>query len=234
MPDEPCAMDEGVLLDYIWGTASPELRAAIEISPACRAAAEQLARELRPLMQLMYRVVCPDAATLVAYQEGRLDSTAQLVWRQHLAECPHCQAEYQMMTTMDTIPLMPRPGVLRRVIEAVFQPPHAAPVALRGEVLHYQTPQISIVLSTRRGSAKPIHWNLRGEARTHDGQRMIGQLENVVLRPLEAADAGETQGSVAENGTFAFQGLPAGRYSLHIFTPEEEVIIRHMVIGDLP
>ncbi|HEY0605496.1 MAG TPA: zf-HC2 domain-containing protein, partial [Herpetosiphonaceae bacterium] len=92
MFNQPCTLDEATLLDYISGSASPDIRAAVEGSPACRAAAEQLARELRPLLQAMYRVTCPDPDTLVAYQEGRLDSTSQLVYRRHLAECPHCRA----------------------------------------------------------------------------------------------------------------------------------------------
>ncbi|HEY0604788.1 MAG TPA: hypothetical protein VGD58_17855, partial [Herpetosiphonaceae bacterium] len=137
----------------------------------------------------------------------------------------------QILAAMDTVPLRPAPSLLRRVIEAIFQPPEALPAPLRGEVLHYQTPQISIVLSTRRGSGKAIDWTLRGEIRTHDGQRATSLLEGVVLR-THAAGA-ETQGSVAENGTFSFQHLAADSYSLHILTPEEEVIVRHLVIGDV-
>lgn len=232
MMNEPCTLDETTLLDYISGSASPEIQAAVERSPACRAAAERLARDLGPLLQSMYRVTCPEPDTLVAYQEGRLDSTSQLVYRRHVAECPHCQAEYQVLAAVDRVPLDRTSRLLRRVIEAVFQPPELLPEPLRGEILHYRTPQISIVLSTRRGSGKPMAWTLRGEIRTQDGQRAVGLLEGVVLRARESAPD-EAQGSVAENGTFSFQHLAAGIYSLHILTPEEEVIIRHMVIGDV-
>lgn len=231
MFNEPCTLDEATLLDYISGSASLDIRAAVEGSPACRAAAEQLARELRPLLQSMYRVTCPDPDQLVAYQEGRLGSTSQLVYRRHVVECPHCQAEYQILAAMDTVPLRPAPSLLRRVIDAVFQPPEALPAPLRGEIMHYQTPQISIVLSTRRGSGTAIDWTLRGEIRTHDGQRATGLLEAVMLRALQSG--AETPGSVAENGTFSFQHLVADSYSLHIMTPQEEVIVRQLIIGDV-
>lgn len=188
--------------------------------------------DLGPLLEALYRRDCPDVTTLVRYQERQLVSAHQLVVRQHLAACPVCQEEIALLTAIDQAPL-PAAQRVRRVIEAIFQPPQRLAAPLRGDMLHYQTPQIAIVLSTRQATGQAIRWSLRGEARTPAGVRACGVLEAVFLRSLRPDDSSEQRGSVADNGTFAFQQLAPGRYSLHLLTADEEVVIRQVIVGDV-
>jgi DNA-directed RNA polymerase specialized sigma24 family protein len=232
MPNTPCGLNEGLLLDYITGAASPDVRLTIERSPECLAAARRLARELRPLLRSLYRMSCPDAPTLVAYQERRLDAAAQLVAHRHIVACPRCQEEITLLGDIDAMPLAPTPGALRRLVEALFQPTLGQSQPARGELLRYETPQVLINLSVRRAPGRPRTWTLRGQVRTPDGRRMRGQIEAVLLRQLDAPDQDEQPGTIETSGSFVFRGLLAGNYRLRLLTAEEEIIIRRIVVGD--
>jgi RNA polymerase sigma factor (sigma-70 family) len=232
MPEERCALSEALLLDYITGAASPDLRLSVERSPGCRAAAHRLARELRPLLRHLYRMSCPDPEALIAYQEQRLDGTAQLAIHRHVAGCPLCQEECVLLAEIDAAALTPVSGLVRRVVEAFFQSPLGIPQPVRGELLRYQTPQILISLNMRKAQGKPRTWTLRGQIRTPDGQRVAGVLDAALLRPLHDPEQGQHQGTIEANGSFVFRGLPAGGYSLSLLMVEEEILIRRIVIGD--
>ena len=229
---EPCQLDEAALLAYALGDADQALKEAVERSPACQAAAATLARDVAPLLQALYRSDCPDVETLVRYQERQLDGTQQLLVRQHIAGCPVCQEEERMLAAIDEA----APSLAQRVrcvVEAIFRSPEQLAVPLRGEILHEQAPQIAIVLSTRKKTDQIISWSLRGEARTPDGQRAAGVLEQVFLRALPPDQPREQQGMLADNGAFVFERLVAGRYSLHLLTADEEVVIRQVIVGDV-
>jgi hypothetical protein len=231
MADNPCALSEALLLDYITGAAARDVRLAVERSPGCRAAARRLARELRPLLRRLYRMSCPESATLVAYQEQRLQGAEHLLVHRHVADCPLCREECALLTEIDAVPLA-RPGLARRVVEALFRPAIGLPQPARGELLRYEAPQVLIGLSVRRTSGKPRSWTLRGQARAPDGRQAPGLVEAALLRSLDAPDQAEQPGTIEPGGSFVFRGLPAGSYSLRLLTSEEEIVIRRIVVGD--
>jgi hypothetical protein len=175
---------------------------------------------------------CPDAPTLVAYQERRLDAAAQLVAHRHIAECPRCQEEIALLGDIDAIPLAPTPGALRRLVEALFQPAIGQPQPARGELLRYETPQVILNLSVRRAPGQRRTWTLRGQARTPDGRRMHGPIEAALLSRLDALEQDEQPATIETSGSFVFRGLLAGSYRLRLLTAEEEIIIRRIVVGD--
>ena len=227
-----CMFDEAVLLDYLTGDASDEVRRSVEESPACLEAAQQLAVEVGHLLPILYRSQCPDAAQMVAYQEGHLADTEELVVRAHVLRCSMCQEELDWLNNVDAMSTAPSTGVLRRIVEAVFQP--ALAMAIRGTILRYQTPEIVINLSTRKATGKPRTWSVRGELRTHDGQRVSDELEEASLQQTDAdqSDTTTSQGMVEANGRFTFQGIVAGAYRLILLTHDEEIVIRRLVVGN--
>lgn len=231
--NELCDLDEAQLLDYISSLASAELQAAVEHSPACRAAAQQLADDLLPLINVVYRIECPAADMLVAYQERSLGSTEQLVLRQHMQACSLCQREVALLNSIDALP-NPQPSLVRRIIEAIFQPALDAAPQLRGgsAVLRYHTPHIAITLSVREGSGKPSIWTLRGAVRSPEGTLLRGLLETAEIMLLDPEDAPAQPGAIDANGTFVFVGLAPGSYRLRLRTPEEEIVIRQIAIAD--
>lgn len=230
MMEQRCAVDEQQLLDYVMGIAAADRVAQIEQSPACRQAARQLAAELEPLFALLYRLTCPTETTLVAYQERRLTGTEYLVLYRHVQECPLCQAEIALLNEVDAIPLTPAPGLLRRLVEALFVSPTQLPQAVRGTLLRYETPQVIINISTRKTIGKPRSWTLRGQLRTPEGLRYT-EVEAITLQTLDLT-ANRTWSADYEGDSFVFKELPPGRYTLQILTPTQELVIRTLTIGD--
>lgn len=241
MPDvEECALDEATLLEYVQGNAAAELRAAIERSPACVAAARRLAEEVALLTPLLRLALCPDSATLIDYYAKALPSAQQLVVHNHVQRCRQCQGELAMFAAIAAVPLQAEPSLLRRLFEAVFLPPTLMAAPVRGALpsLHYRTqirtPAIDILIFTQKQSGKARTWTMRGELRTEEGLHFT-QVEKVVLRPVDPPPADATPElttTLDADGMFVFRRLEAGLYALQIFTDEEEILIRALKVGE--
>lgn len=237
---ESCPYDDVTLFDYLRGATSAEVRAAIERSPACMAAAAALATDQQGLTPLLRLALCPDPETLIDYHAKRLLGAQQLVIHNHVQRCRQCQTELAMLVAMDDVALVEEPSFLRRLFEAFFLPPtlNAAPVRGALPSVHYRTqirtPAIDILIFTQKQTGKARTWTLRGELRTEEGLHFT-QVEKVVLRgphPLDASAMVEFSTTLDEEGMFVFRRLEAGDYALQVFTPAEEILIRTLKVGD--
>lgn len=232
MPDvEECALDEATLLEYVQGNAAAELRAAIERSPACMAAAHRLADEVAVLTPLLRLALCPDGATLIDYFAKALPSAQQLVVHNHVQRCRQCQGEIAIFAAIEAVPLRAEAPFFRRLIEAVLTVPTLAPSPVRGAILQYQTPTIYILLDTRKSSGKMRTWTLVGELRTHEGIRFT-DLESVRLQQNNEPESPMITATIEEDNSFVVKRLEAGSYRVHIVTSTEEINIRELIIGD--
>lgn len=228
--DIPCPYDEVVLLDYITGLATPTLVAAIEQSVACHQTARTLAGELGQLLQVGQRLHCPDIETLIDYQERRLTGAAHLVVHRHMQQCPLCQKEWQMLTALDAVALESPMGVVRRMVEALFQAPLT--LAVRGDWLHYQTPNLVLNIGVRQSTGKGRTWTLRAQLRTQEGNLITERVEQALLRRLdEPAQAPVVATLIAGEPSLTFRELATGEYALHVMTADEEIVIRKIVVG---
>ena len=225
-----CKFDEVSILDYITGIASVELRAAVEQSPACIQAAQELANDIGPLLAYLNRYQCPDVATLVAYQQSQIVGTQRLVLHRHIEDCPHCREELATLHAVDEVATSPQPGFLRQIVKAVLRPALASPQPLRGELLIYETPQIYINLSTRKSMGKQRTWLLKGQVRTSEGELFTDVLGLHLYGPGEHAFS-EMQGFVDEKGFFTFIDLAAGNYRLVLMTSDKQIEIPNLAVG---
>lgn len=232
----PCKFDEAILLDYITGQISAELRAEIEQSSACVYAARRLREAIFPLFPLLRRIRCPEAATLVAYQERELTGTEQLVVHHHISSCPLCQTELQLLNAVDQLPPIPKPGLIRRVVEALRQSPlTSAPEmreAVRGDLLRYETSQLVINLILREVTGRHRSWRLSGQLRTLDGQ-LFTTTGEVLLQESDQSEQFIQKVSLTETGSFSFEKLSSGKYELTVQTEAEEILIREITLGEV-
>lgn len=235
--DVPCPFDEDLLLDYLLESAADDVRVHIERSPHCVRAVQRLREELTSLQHLFYRHTCPDEETLLAYQEQRIQGTEFLVLRKHIVNCPLCQQELTLLAEMDTLAqasTMPRR--LRRVIEALFQPP--LELALKGsQLLHYQIPDaphliIHLRVSTRVVRGKPRTWTLRGELRSHEGQKVGNLLLAASLRRPEHPEQIDYLADLHTDSVFVLSGVAAGTFRLHLTLEPYDIVIPQIIIGD--
>ena len=225
---DDCRFDESILLDYLRGAAPPEVQVQIERTAACQTAVQQLAAQLAAL----YRIECPDAPMLVAYQEQQIaESTLQLMLRQHIATCTHCTEELALLTAIDTVALVPRQAPLRRLVMAVFQSPLGRAQPIRGDVLQYQVEHMSVHLRVRPQIERRAVWTVRGQLRAADGHLAGHLVQGVRARPRADADQ-PIFGQVDAHGAFRFDELYAGVYALEIDTPDCTIVIDQLSIGN--
>jgi hypothetical protein len=171
---------------------------------------------------------------------------------QHFRFCADCEAEYNMLLDLlqveasqqapqlAHIPPRPiaitaaslseKPSPLRRLIEALFVPLSLQTAAVRGDIYQYQTPQLVLNLYSNKAVGKARTWTLHGMVRTIQGQAFTN-IEDVILIKLAEPDAAKQHASIEQDASFIFKGLEAGKYSLTLMTPEEEVFIRSFDVG---
>jgi hypothetical protein len=231
---EPCPFDEGILVDYINGHVSAEVRTAIERSPVCIQAVVALKTDLEEWRSSLRQMFCPTDERLLAYQEHRLTGADYLVVHKHVQHCPYCTAEVRMLAAIDAVSTEPQPSLVRRVYQLFFQPATMAPVALLGEGSYRtlgRTPQIELLIRTTRSTGKQDNWMVIGRVR-YEGDQPIAQVATIILQDLDVEDAPELSTTVDENGTFTFKRLDAGKYRVRILTSEEELILHELKVGD--
>ncbi|MBV7328789.1 hypothetical protein KFU94_11115 [Chloroflexi bacterium TSY] len=228
---EECNVGEAVLLDYITGMATAEEKAAVESALSCMKAAKLLADSLLPYMSILYRVSCPDVEMLIDYQEKRATGTEALVIHAHVEQCPLCSRELSQMQQIDEVPLAEPAGLIRRIVEAIFQPPATLPQAVRGSMLRYQAPQVLIHIGTRKDPGQARTWTMTGQVRDNDGQ-LVTNVEQVILHKIDPDNIAWEKGEIPEKGKFIFRKLQRGQYSISVLTDEEEIVIRQIGVGD--
>lgn len=230
--EERCSLDELDLLDYITGLASKEVCERIESSPVCQLAATTLLFEIGPVLAVLYRRNCPTVELLVDYQEHRLFSTQQLIIHRHVQSCPLCQSEIEHFHRIDLAAQSDKGGWLRRIVEAIFQPPTLASQPIRGEThLNYRAEDIHLALNLRPDTDLPGRWTLRGQVRSSQGLLIGNEVASAVLISITNGEIQESEWS-EERRSFAFRQVEAGVYRLHLGTAETEIVVPSIAVGN--
>jgi len=228
---QKCQYGEVALLDYVTGIADAELRAGIEMSPACVRAAAELRSDLSSILITIESLGCPAPAQLVAYQERKMSGTERLVLYRHISDCTDCQDELQVLSAVDAVDGEQKVSPFARVIEAVLQPMQALPNPLRGEPQTYKAGDLQVNLTISRDTSQRYHWRLRGQVRDADG-RKFADIEQILLTKQKSEPLNQQSTTLNEHGSFAFADIAAGLYELAIITSEAELMIPAIVIGE--
>lgn len=223
-----CTLGEEVLLEYILGQATAEIRVAVETSPACRAAAEQLAVFIQPLMPVLYRLECPDPSTLVEYQEGLIYGTQHLILHNHIKRCPLCTQEMALLQTMDGIDA---PELTERTswLSRLATKRSAVTFGLRGSRQEYEIDDYSIFLIVREAQSLELSWDLRGEI--HRQGQPASHIQHIQLAATSLYEPVVHESTVDTEGGFRFVTLPEATYTLIIQTDPGEIVIPDIRIG---
>ncbi|MFV9506415.1 MAG: zf-HC2 domain-containing protein [Oscillochloridaceae bacterium umkhey_bin13] len=78
--------------------------AHLAVCPTCTARVAQLRRFQAQLRRRLYRATCPSSDLLVDYCQGLLDPYQRAAMIHHLALCPHCTAEVELLVRSVAMP----------------------------------------------------------------------------------------------------------------------------------
>jgi hypothetical protein len=186
------------------------------------------------MKQILYRRDCPSSVELGDYQLGMLPEGRMAFIRKHLAECPHCTREVEMLQSFlrDLQPdleysLEERIKVLiAERLSGLSTGGQAMPAfGLRGEAedVHiYQVENVQISVHLERDPKREGHYSLFGLVTGIEPEGVAAHLwrggEEVGVAGLD------------ELGNFIFSSVETGLYELMLSGPELEILIQNLTI----
>ncbi len=184
----------------------------------------------------LFRSDCPSTLELGELALQLADPLPATRLRAHLAECPHCGAEYRELAAVAAgdplAELRPAAGALRRLVARLITPPAlGAAVAVRGSSApaesSFQAEDVTISLAV-----------VPGERRSR-GAMIVGlvtsDLDEVVapgtLVRAFAADATAHESETDDLGNFTLVDLADGVYSIELQQRDRIIVVESVQVG---
>jgi hypothetical protein len=227
----PNEIEEGDLVAYLHGDASPHVIEHVARCAFCTEQVEQLRMVDARLLAAFYRDACPTAEVLAAFALNRLSATEKLRVAAHVRSCRACSEEVAALRDLaDETP----PTLLARLRESlalalVARPvaPVAAPVRGSGWRGRFEVKDVIITLS-----AQPA--GLTGRVRRRDASAGVDYTGQAWLLSEEAAlDAQLPRSPIDERGRFQFAWPAPGSYTLLLQTGERDLALENIQFGQL-
>ncbi len=188
------------------------------------------------LKAALYRITCPDSATLGNFHLGLLPEDAATKISAHLTGCPHCTREVEQLEAFlaeTAVSLQPSTTERIRVWIAKRLPAGGPGRSALG------TP----AFATRGGDSGPLMYEA-GDAQLslevqddpeHPGRKAIlGLVLGIDTEAVEARLSQNDQIVRAETldtvGNFTFTDLPSGEYELTVSGPTIEIHLQELII----
>jgi hypothetical protein len=233
----PPALDDLALIAAVDGEAQPEIIAHLRACQHCTERANEFA-ELQGLLRgQFYRMFCPSSDDLAAFQQGLLKGGPHSNLADHLATCPHCAGELQLLAQITSAPLVGRPPPfywLKRVVAELLTP--AAPLAgaygaLRGSAhagqYAYRAENLQITIGVQRVANHPDRRVVLGALALEDDLLdTLGHTTASLLRNDTLISTAELD----DLGNFVLDDLAPGIYSLSLRLPDREVVVESLTL----
>ncbi len=234
----PTDIEEGDLTAYLAGNASPLVNQHIAQCDFCQAEAASL-KEMDTLFSAaLYRQSCPEADDLLQYQAGFLSHQEKKTVQQHLASCPHCQAELAQIESISLedapqpiSPLNTLKGVGQKIIEAILLPTPSQPTfALRGHQAQsfiYEAEGYQIIIAKKPPIVPAAkQWQVEGQISLPTDPMTEFEGNASLLQNGQS-----TQEDIVDDfGYFAMESVSVGTYTLAIQLPSTHIHIKDFTI----
>jgi hypothetical protein len=222
----PTEIQEGDLLAYAEGEASPAVQDHVQRCAHCAERAAVYSRLDQWLLAESYRTSCPTPDTLARWQLHLLPADEELSVAAHVRACPHCTHELEELAVVDNdlrsalLDLLP--GV-SRWLEATLVTAPPRPAGQRG---------VSAPQQRYRAGDLDVFVGSQMEA---GGRRLIGRLRPLADQRVDAVgvevwlvQGGQALGSrfTDDLGHFVFPTVAPGQYDLGFDWQGQAVLIR--------
>lgn len=219
----PREVEEGDLITYLHGEASPQIAEHIARCPFCSEQVEQLRMVDVQLLAAFYRESCPTPEVLADFALNRLSPTEKLRVAAHVRDCARCTEEISSVRDLtDEEP----PLLLARLREslalALIARPVAhvnAPVRGQGWQRRFEVDDLIITLSCQAGG-------LTGRVRKRDASPDADYSGQAwLLSPGADTAIDVPRSDVDRRGYFQFSEPTAGAYGLLLQIAEQDVAL---------
>jgi hypothetical protein len=225
---DPTEIEEGDLIAYLHGDASPRVVEHVIRCAFCADQVEQLRMVDAQLLDAFYRGACPSAQALAEFALDRLPAVEKLRVAAHVRCCALCSGELEAVHSLtDEAP----PSLLAQLRESlalalVARPVASAPSPVRGEHLRgrFEVDGFIITLSIQASA-------LTGRVRRRDGPPDAGYGGQAwLIGEGMAVDKDIPHSQVDNGGRFHFTSPAAGSYALLLQIGDQNVALEEIQI----
>jgi anti-sigma factor RsiW len=224
----PSEIEEGDLIAYLHGEATPHVEEHIAHCAFCAEQVEQLRVIDAQLLTTFYRDACPTADVLAGFILKQLPAAERLRVAAHVRSCSACSEEIAALSGLaDDEP----PSLLTRLQEAlalalVARPVAHAAAAARGLAWQgrFEVENFLVTLSTDAGS-------LTGRVRIRDAPDDVDCSGQAWLLARDQPAQEAPSSVIDERGRFWFATPPAGSYAVLLQVGEQNVVIEDIQIA---
>ncbi len=184
----------------------------------------------------LYRITCPDSATLGSFHLGLLPEEAAKEIADHVAICPHCVREVEQLELfLAETAVFPQPSTVERIkVWIAKRLPSGAQsgntlgtpaFALRGDdtgPLMYEAGDAQLSLEVQDDPEHPGRKSILG--------LVLGIETEAVEARLIQGDVVVTAVTLDELGNFTFTGLEPGKYELTLSGQDIEIHVQNLFI----
>jgi anti-sigma factor RsiW len=235
----PPALDDLDLIAAADGEAHPDVLSHLAVCEHCAGRAQALTSLQGYLRQRLYRAFCPPTDDLVAYQHGLLAAGRRSALAAHLADCPHCSREMELIARAAHDPphmLAPLRFARRIVAELLSISPAPGPMSLYGATrgtlsgaqYAYRADNLEITLRVERAVGRPGLLALSGSLATED--EAIAALIGEASASLLYDDSVLAVVPLDELGDFLFEAVERGEYRLALSLGTCEVVVEALTL----
>jgi anti-sigma factor RsiW len=216
-------LEEGDLLAFVDGTTNETVTQHIANCPYCAAQVEAYQRMQQAFGVGFYRRSCPAPERLALYQLNLLPAKDKLLLSTHVRRCPYCQEELELLASEGEAPsILTRVRHAIEVVEATLKPLPRRVAGVRGTapaLLQYESATLTLQLSVQSGHTRGTRTLLGRVLSQAESPRSPAGQDVWLITPEEGWVT-----SVHGDGTFTFEHVAPGTYTLAV-DKEETVII---------
>ncbi len=188
------------------------------------------------LKAALYRISCPDSATLGNYHLGLLAETAAQPIAAHVAICPLCTqeiAQLEMFMVETAVSLQPSTAERIKVWLAKRIPSSGQPRNMPGQPAFALRGSSSGPLMYEAGDAQ-LSLEVQDDPEHPGRKSILGLVLGIAAESVEArllqGDEVVTAVTLNELGNFTFANLPAGAYELTLSGADIEIHVQDLLI----
>ena len=229
---DPAQITADDRIAYAQAEASPAAIGHIERCAFCRNEAEAYRVTGRVLEAGLARLSCLPVQVIQEYVLGMLEPEETQSAAAHLLDCAQCLAESRAMSEFLREPDEPAAqgilGTLRRLVALPIAPRAGATAGLRGappDAVTYEAEEYLVRVSIQ--SSTP---GRRGRVLAGTIEQRSGEVVEGVGRLMRESSLIQSQ-DIEDFGSFLFNDIPPGSYSLELTTGDTEIAIRSIEVS---
>lgn len=230
------------LLAYADGDALPRVAEHLRQCPGCAALAASYRLTEAALRRKLLRFDCPSPHAIGEYELGLLPPADRTAVAAHMVDCPRCAEELRTLRGFLATPMVPTRSMvdtLVRIVASLVSPGSRELPALAGALRTsqaagsavYRAGELTVRISPGPMPRQAGTGSLVGMVLPERGEVTAGGRATLLPEPPAAPNETQRTVEIDDLGSFAFDAVPHGAYTLELRLADGVVVIEGLRVG---